>query len=103
MYHDTTIFNRAVVHAMNNKETISQSCLVGCFYCLRTFAAHALNLETHTITHFSKDGIEKTVYCPMCGVDAMIGDASGFEVTAEFLSYMHYCGYQMSDDEEHKK
>jgi hypothetical protein len=29
-----------------------------------------------------------TALCPHCGIDAVIGDASGFPITKEFLSEM---------------
>lgn len=79
---------------MNNKETIRKSTLVGCFYCHRIFGAKSINLERQCISHLVANGSEEpTIYCPHCGIDSLIGDASGFDITPEFLSYMHIHGF----------
>ena len=37
---------------------------------------------------FEKNG-KKTAWCPFCGIDAVIGDASGYEITEELLKEMN--------------
>lgn len=93
MYQGSSLYEQASAHSMHNKETIKNSMRVGCYYCLRTYAAHAINITRNCITHFNRDGVEHTVFCPLCGIDALIGDASGYEITPEFLSYMHSHGF----------
>jgi hypothetical protein len=39
---------------------------------------------------------DKTALCPHCGIDAVIGSASGFELTKEFLHRM--CEYWFSTE-----
>ena len=55
----------------------SEQC--GCFKCLATFSPSG-------IKHWIDTG--STALCPHCGIDAVIGSASGVPVTAEFLSAM---------------
>jgi hypothetical protein len=57
----------------------SQSC--GCFYCLTIFPSKA-------IEHWLNEG-DGTALCPECGIDSVIGSASGFAITLEFLAQMH--------------
>ena len=62
-----------------NIEAVKNSTVCGCFYCLETFAPSEI-----------KDWVdsEKTALCPHCGIDSVIGDASGYPVTKEFLEEM---------------
>ncbi|MBN9117629.1 MAG: cytoplasmic protein [Planctomycetes bacterium] len=72
--------DRAHPHSIRNRPEILASERCGCFYCLRTFAPAEV------------DGwlaVEHTALCPYCGIDSVLGSASGFPVTAEFLRRMH--------------
>lgn len=62
-----------------NKPVIQESRVCGCFYCLAIF-------QPQEITDWFDDG--KTAVCPKCSVDSVIGSASGFEITSEFLKQM---------------
>jgi hypothetical protein len=54
------------------------STLCGCFYCLATFSPREIT-----------DWIgEDTARCPKCGIDSVLGDRSGFPISAEFLTSM---------------
>jgi hypothetical protein len=58
--------------------------MCGCFHCCRTFAPE-------TITEWvdeDDDGVGQTAMCPVCGIDSVIGTASGFPLTKEFLTLM---------------
>lgn len=70
----------AHTHCANNKDEINQSKKCGCFYCFNIYSATEV-----------KEWIEsgKTATCPMCGIDSVIGDASGSELTKDFLQSMH--------------
>jgi hypothetical protein len=70
---------RAHVHCCNNREELSQSSLCGCFYCLAIYAPAE-------ITEWV--GEEKTAMCAKCGIDSVIGAASGYPITVEFLKRM---------------
>jgi len=62
----------------NNREAIGRSSMCGCFYCLNIFPA----------TEVGHYWGERAV-CPYCEVDAVIGDASGYPITPEFLAEMY--------------
>jgi hypothetical protein len=77
-------FGDAVVgahrHCIHHRSEIEASHVCGCFYCMRRFAPTA-------IERWIEDG--GTALCPYCGIDSVIGDASGYEVTATALARMH--------------
>ncbi len=60
----------------NEKQILaSDSCT--CFYC-----GHTFNPQTeHTLYWITeRHPQDKTLQCPMCGIDCMIGNASGFPI-----------------------
>jgi hypothetical protein len=71
---------RAHGHCLRNRPEIEASTLCGCFYCLATF-------PPLRIFQWIDDG--QTALCPYCPVDSVIGSASGFPITKEFLQQMH--------------
>ncbi len=54
-----------------NKACIERSAWVGCFYCLRRQPAS-------NIVEYVQD--DQAALCPHCGIDSVIGDASGYPV-----------------------
>ena len=79
---------RAHRHCSDHREEIRASGLCGCFYCLAIFAPSDildwLNLN-------EPDGVGDsghTALCPKCGIDSVIGSASGYPITTEFLGRM---------------
>jgi hypothetical protein len=71
--------DRAHEHASRHRAEIGASELCGCFYCLRTFAPEEIDRWL---------AVEETALCPYCGIDSVIGSASGFPITADFLRRM---------------
>ncbi len=69
--HKPSIRHRAELEASN---------ICGCFYCLS-------NYPPSEITQWIDDG--QTALCPKCPVDSVIGSASGYPITREFLQRMH--------------
>lgn len=61
-----------------NEEDIMNSKVCMCFYCGYQFNAHE-EKELEWWDENSPKG--KTIVCPMCGIDVVIGDASGFPIT----------------------
>jgi hypothetical protein len=64
--------------------------LCGCFYCLEIF-------DPDEIMDWIEEGPGKTTditdngqtaLCPKCGIDSVIGSASGYPITSEFLQRM---------------
>ena len=67
--------------SFKNKESILRSKVCGCFSCLETFPASEAYFVKET------DG-QETACCPYCDMDAVLGDASGYPTTQEFLKAM---------------
>jgi len=67
-------------HSFKSRKETMASELCGCFYCLATF----LPAE---IEEWTDDG--QTPLCPKCGIDSVIGSASGFLIDKEFLKSMN--------------
>jgi hypothetical protein len=78
---------RAHKHSSKHKNEIlgSQSC--GCFYCLENFHASE-------IREWIDEGT--TAMCPRCGIDSVIGAASGFPTSRPFLQKMHQYWFERS-------
>jgi hypothetical protein len=63
-----------------HREEVMASAECGCFYCLSIF-------PTSRIVEWIDEG--QTALCPECLVDSVIGSASGYAITREFLERMH--------------
>ena len=66
-------------HSIYHREEILASTICGCFYCKATFPPSAIGSWTDDDT---------TALCPRCGIDSVIGDASGYPIDGSFLSTM---------------
>ena len=79
--------NAFYTHSIRNEESILKSDVCGCFHCISIFPVADVKLSERVV---EKDGV-KTVICPICGIDSVLGDAS-VEITAELLEEMneHY-------------
>jgi hypothetical protein len=67
-------------HCSNHRVELERSEICGCFYCLSTFPPSA-------ISEWIDDG--QTAMCPNCPVDSVLGSASGYPITRDFLQRMH--------------
>ena len=67
-------------HSIRHREEILANETCGCFYC---FAIYPPSAVTEWIDE------EQTALCPKCPVDSVIGSASGYPITREFLQRMH--------------
>lgn len=63
-------------YAAHNKKIIADSRVAGCFCCLKAFPAK-------DVCEYSEDG--DTALCPKCGIDSVVGDATGYEITPDAL------------------
>ena len=75
---------RAHKNSFRNRDEIRLSSLCGCFYCLRTFPPAEV-VDWVDV----KGGGSATALCPECGIDSVIGSASGFPITEDFLKRMN--------------
>ena len=76
----------AYKHSIHHRDELIASEKCGCFYCCSIFNVNEIIVWTD-----KKD----TAICPHCEVDSVIGSASGFPITQEFLKEMqqHYFGH----------
>ncbi|WP_337867994.1 cytoplasmic protein [Meiothermus sp.] len=72
-------YHEAHQHASRHRAEILQSEQCGCFYCLRIF-------PPSEIEEWIDEG--QTALCPYCGIDAVLGSASGAQITEDFLGQM---------------
>jgi hypothetical protein len=79
---------RAHKHCMENRYEIEASQVCGCFYCGSIY-------PPPEIVDWFGDENDLTADCPRCGIDAVIGSASGFPITSEFLSSMNGRWFQI--------
>jgi hypothetical protein len=69
-------------HCTNNRSEIEASTVCGCFYCLYTFTPAEID-------EWIDNDLEEFPTCPSCGIDSVIGDASGYPIGKDFLSEMN--------------
>lgn len=67
--------------SFRNREQIGRSKQCGCFSCCHIFPA------SEVTDYVSPE--EPTAICPYCHIDSVIGDASGYPVTEEFMKEMN--------------
>lgn len=77
-------------HSANHRAELLESNLAGCFYCSQTFPP---SLVEEWVDE-DENGNGTTALCPRCGIDSVIGSASGFPITAQFLRKMHAYWFQ---------
>ena len=65
--------------SIQHRRQIKASKFCGCFHCRKIFPRNKVKQWVDAGT---------TAICPMCGIDSVIGDASGFPVTKDFLTKM---------------
>lgn len=84
-------------HTSKNRREIEASKSCGCFYCMQIFP------PTEIVAWAGLDVIDldsplvadaETALCPYCGSESVIGDKSGFAVSAQFLDSMHEAWFQ---------
>jgi hypothetical protein len=69
-------------HSSKHQAEIEQSEICACFSCCKSFSASDIDEWL--------DDEDGTALCPNCGIDAVIGSASGFPVAdADFICAMH--------------
>lgn len=73
----------AHAHSIDHRHLLAQSERCGCFHCLAVFTPDAITRWTDEV-----NGEGVTALCPRCGIDSVIGTASGFPVERGFLGRM---------------
>jgi hypothetical protein len=70
--------------SMKNRKLVEQSTSAGCFHCMKIFDVKEIKEYTDQ---------DKTVICPLCGVDSVVGNMCGFELTEDILKKAHHFWY----------
>jgi RimJ/RimL family protein N-acetyltransferase len=70
----------------NHKPQLEKDSICGCFYCGKIF--DPAEIEEWIIDDNPCDRLG-TALCPYCGIDSVIGESSGYPITAEFMSAMN--------------
>lgn len=73
---------KAQGYSKNNKAMLDYDEKCGCFYCMRIFNPKEIN-------ELIDDKGGATAICPYCGIDAVIGESSGYPIRKEFLEEMY--------------
>jgi len=77
--------SEAAEYSFGNQAQLQRSQRAGCYYCLSIFPAEEVTEFTDT------DDESGTALCPVCGLDAVLGDASGYAMTeASLISLKTY-------------
>jgi hypothetical protein len=71
--------------SLRNQQSVKNSNRCGCYKCLAIFDASIITVAD-TIEEI--DGL-RTVMCPECGIDSVVGDQCGFVISTEFLKAMN--------------
>ncbi len=86
---DEPDYIRAHKNCIRHRDEILESDSCGCFYCSETF-------PPDRIVDWIDEPIDggQTALCPNCGIDSVIGSASGFPITKPFLNAMNEYWFQ---------
>lgn len=80
----------------NHKPELEKDAVCGCFHCLAIFDPKEI---TEWIIADNPCDRRGTAVCPYCGVDSVIGESSGFPITADFLAAMRRRWFSATADE----
>jgi len=90
--------------AVYHKNSIVTDEFCGCYHCLKIFSPSEI-FDWCDVLELcdSRDEGEcegETALCPYCGIDAVLGESSGYPVNAEFLRQMRYYAFEAPVTEE---
>ncbi len=74
-----------------NSDEIEASDICGCFYCISTFKPEEITIwwdSLEGIPEYLDNAFSQTATCPNCGIDSVIGSASGYLINKEVLTKM---------------
>jgi hypothetical protein len=75
---------QAHAFSIRHRRDILASEQCGCFYCLAQFAPQAIREWID-----DEQDVGQTALCPKCGIDSVVGSASGVPITRAFLECMY--------------
>ena len=89
-------------HTIYHRSEIESSSVCCCYYCGHQFDPRDPELELAYTDINNRKGLDETLLCPLCGIDCVLGDASGYPVAEpEFIQAMTtywFDGYSRIDE-----
>jgi hypothetical protein len=73
-------------HCNCHRREVEASDFCGCFFCLSIFEPERIK---RWLKHQDEPEETGCAICPECGIDSVIGSASGYPINREFLQRMH--------------
>lgn len=77
-----------------NWDNVKSSQMCGCYYCCRIFPSSEV-----TDADWVPDAHGRTVVCPYCGIDSVLGDASPIPVQGDVLEELHEHMFGIPEEE----
>ena len=77
-------YGQASKAAFENWDSVKKSSLCGCYYCGRIFPSSEV-----ADNDWVPDLHGRTVLCPYCFIDSVIGDASGIPIQKDVLEELY--------------
>ncbi len=81
--------------SFKNALEVMQSNTCGCFYCLKIYPTSDIKAE-YLIAEL--DG-QETVWCPHCGIDAVIPEAPEYALDIDLLRQLYAMSFEIDDAE----
>ena len=81
--------------SFENWDNVMESGMCGCYYCGHIFPSSEV-----TDADWVPDLHGRTVLCPRCGIDAVIGDASGIPIRQDVLDELYEAKFGAPDDDD---
>ena len=81
--------------SFENWKSVKESTLCGCYYCCRIFPSSEV-----TDADWVPDLHGRTVTCPHCYIDSVIGDKAGIPIQKDVLEELYECWFGSTDDEK---
>ena len=86
------VLTMAHQQSFGNRVKISRSSLCACFCCLKTFSSEAIRTwwdrPKESADTDAAETLGITAVCPYCGMDSVLGDQCGYELSNAFLKRM---------------
>lgn len=79
--------------SFENWESIKNSKICGCYFCRSIFPSSEI-----TDNDWINDPHGRTVLCPRCGIDSVIGDASGIPIREDVLEELYRVKFGIDDE-----
>ena len=80
-----TNYEIAHKHSFRRRKELLGSSDCGCFNCLKIYPP----FKIRHWTDFNENGVGETAICPYCGIDSVLGDKSGCDISDSFLRLMN--------------